>query len=410
MRKEWVMASRVDGMMGRIEQLNKRAERLGCAPLTAAATGCSLDKESTDELGFVRSVTYLEFSIEGGLPQMEGNWTLRAVIEHQRSGNIVHVVRGDSEAAWWKLPSRCDHCSLNRRRKTTMIVEDADGDARQVGSSCAKDFLGMHGDPVAWAKWYTESMEAVNRLPSAESNREEHHATRYVVAMADCILDKLPFEPTSLRLSTRDLVSEWLSGFGGSDGHEAKKRLRAAGVEPPSDIDAPLHDLRNWVNRCGEGGDFLRNLRSAAAKDHVESRHIGLVVAGVHIMRKESAEKAARELMPKTDMQTGKGIEVTGMVVSVKWRPDGFGGETMKCLLDCGSLRLWGTVPAAITMHEDGRTPLCPGDVVSFVANVSKSERDKDFGFYSRPRKAEIVSVGAHAVDEQRSRRLANGL
>lgn len=55
----------------------------------------------------------------------------------------------------------CDHCKLDRQRKTTYLVQEvATGAIKQVGSTCLRDFLGT--DPAAilsYAEWLREVEE-----------------------------------------------------------------------------------------------------------------------------------------------------------------------------------------------------------------------------------------------------------
>lgn len=84
----------------------------------------------------------MEIIVEVEEPVLEG-WRLVAILDHTPEGNIIRKT-GD-----WEIPrkyrevdSHCDHCSTNRRRRDTYLLEHEDGDFKQVGSSCLKDFLG----------------------------------------------------------------------------------------------------------------------------------------------------------------------------------------------------------------------------------------------------------------------------
>ena len=119
-------------------------------------------------------------------------------------------------------------------------------------------------------------------------------------------------------------------------------------------------------------------------------------------------------------MPEGNGVVIEGELVSTKWA-DGFAGEVEKMLVKVstpeGEYRVWGSMPSAFK-GEWGCTgcqsigPVCkdgcdsqnhglgyigraqPGDTVRFTANIERSNKDQDFGFFKRPRKASVVKGG----------------
>lgn len=83
----------------------------------------------------------------------------------------------------------------------------------------------------------------------------------------------------------------------------------------------------------------------------------------------------------------GKGTVIEGEIVSLKWKDTPY-GYVKKCLVkDARGFKVWGTVPKAIV--ETAET----GSVVRFVANTKTSDNDECFGFFSRPRKAELLNA-----------------
>jgi hypothetical protein len=85
----------------------------------------------------------------------------------------------------------------------------------------------------------------------------------------------------------------------------------------------------------------------------------------------------------------GKGVTVEGKVLTVKERPGFRGGYTLKMLVkDERGFKVWGTVPRALVAAKAER-----GSVVRFVANTKVSDDDETFGFFSRPRKAELLAA-----------------
>lgn len=81
-------------------------------------------------------------------------WKVLAHIEHGDLGNIVTGIGCDSiKNEWYKAPARCDHCNTNRKRTVTFIVENENGEQKQVGKSCLKEYTGISPETaVMWAE------------------------------------------------------------------------------------------------------------------------------------------------------------------------------------------------------------------------------------------------------------------
>lgn len=75
--------------------------------------------------------------------------------------------------------------------------------------------------------------------------------------------------------------------------------------------------------------------------------------------------------------------EIVGTVLQTKLQESPF-GSAWKMLVDEGTTRLWGTIPASIDPER--------GDRVRLTATVQRSADDRSFGFYSRPARAEVIA------------------
>lgn len=109
-------------------------------------------------------------------------------------------------------------------------------------------------------------------------------------------------------------------------------------------------------------------------------------VALVKKIATEMVDRAKREAEDKANAKpvvAGNGIVIRGTVLAKKWQ-DSHYGETLKMLVkDDRGFKVWGTVPSAVSIER--------GDKVAFTANVEASKDDETFGFFKRPRKAEVL-------------------
>ena len=148
-----VYQPRMEGLRDSIAKLNRRAVKIGVAPIVVRETGNVRDEEiknpETNEVTSVRR--FVEITVTGTAPKFNG-WTLAAVIERVEDANLIRK-SPDCKielAKYRDCLAVCDHCKTDRNRNSTYVVAHDSGELKQVGSSCIKDFLG-HKDPHALA-------------------------------------------------------------------------------------------------------------------------------------------------------------------------------------------------------------------------------------------------------------------
>jgi hypothetical protein len=155
-------------------------------------------------------------------------------------------------------------------------------------------------------------------------------------------------------------------------------------------------ELATWLAALDEPeGSFLADMARYAAADGLHERNTALCtrIMGERAERAaEQARRAEQEASAKP-LPTGKGIGVTGEIVSLRWEdsPFGYGRSTCKILVvgDDG-WKVWGTCPSALMDRE------LKGCRVTFTADVQAKE--ETFGYFSRPRKASHLA--AECCDE----------
>lgn len=132
-------------------------------------------------------------------------------------------------------------------------------------------------------------------------------------------------------------------------------------------------------------GDVLRRGRN---NGEISERQLEAIVES-HQRDLEYAAKRAEEAanaLPTMAVPEGSGIIVEGKVLTTKWQESDY-GDTLKMLveveLDGHTFKVWGSVPSAIDPER--------GDRVRFTANFERSDDDQSFGFFKRPRKAEVL-------------------
>lgn len=102
---------------------------------------------------------------------------------------------------------------------------------------------------------------------------------------------------------------------------------------------------------------------------------------------KQVAEREAEVPVVYADVVEGTRV-LTGRVLSTKFVENAYGGAIKMLLLTEQNEKVWGTAPTALLEQRVVR-----GDLVRFTASVERSKDDAKFGFFSRPRKAEMVET-----------------
>jgi len=100
----------------------------------------------------------------------------------------------------------------------------------------------------------------------------------------------------------------------------------------------------------------------------------------------KTVAQAAVDAITATPVVTGR-IVLEGEIVSMKETVDFYGAKVVIVLKDDRGFKVYGRIPAKLLDAE-----VNTGSRVRFTATVTESDKDKTFGFYSRPTKAEVLA------------------
>jgi hypothetical protein len=158
-------------------------------------------------------------------------------------------------------------------------------------------------------------------------------------------------------------------------------------------------EMDEWGN-AQTRNPFISALRDRAVNEGFMTDK--MAAAATKIIDKEKAE-AAR---PKIEVIEGRGV-ITGTIVSVK-RVESQWGSTLKATIaDDRGFRIYGSLASSLaeeayyewresvkSVYDYG--PECwldhlKGKRVTFTARVERSREDIEFGFFTRPSKAEFI-------------------
>ena len=333
-------------LRARIATLDRRAGRLGVAPIRLAYMG----ERDGDGHAFV--------VLQGSAPVLAG-WALAAIVAHRSGGGTVRAVgelgeRLDPQA--FESPW-CEHCGLRRRRTETFVVVHVDrGEIRQVGSGCLRDFLG--GDDPERACRQAEYLAlARTHLKGAESTaRRSSPALEVFAAHAACVVRaegfvareqaQRPGGPASADLALRSLE-------GTPEAPKVADRALAAGALRWAQA---LPTLKRELSQFE--ADALAVIESGSVKTR---RERGLICALIAAYRQRRAR--SRHLA-----QPGERLGTVVLVERVMPVSSKSYGTVHRCELtdaEVNRLAWWQTRGA----------PPQPGEIVSLVGTVERHTR-----------------------------------
>ena len=288
----------------KLNKLIKRSKKLNSEPIGFKTINTILipikDEDGNDTGG---SETFFEIEVIGAAPKLEG-WNFIGTIDHNRddAGNVVNLFRnvpGKSIPHKYNdVGTDFDHCGKNIYRKDTFIVEK-DGDTKQVGRSCLKDFLG-HRSPeqvAAYAEW-------IMALEGTLTNLEEECGRGYRIDPT-YLRDEI-FVWAAAAVRERGFVSKTAvnNGFHGvttssviygnlnphliirqPGGREEFKRLYK--VTQIDEDKVTAKETIDWIKTNQGESDFIFNLKQLVKLDQVKGKHFGFISAAINSYIKE---------------------------------------------------------------------------------------------------------------------------
>lgn len=295
-----IYADKLDDTRAALDKLARKAKKYNVpfSYTVGEEHPATVDILDYDEFGhcLVKVDTYtaaaVDISIDcDGFVKKDG-WTVCAHIEHGCGGNIVTPLNGqEAPAEWFHVPPHCDHCKSNRFRKVTYMCVDGNGELKQAGSTCLKDYTGIN--PAAALMW-AEVKDIMPTVGGCTRKEWERHprAVMYDVE-------------TVLGLAVDEIAAH---GYRKADMQDSTKAYVMTAL---ADRDTPTPDglekarlIIDWLKRfIGDDAEPCGNLEENAAiiaqGGYVKKTHVGRLVyiprAYDGYMERKAKEAARKE-------------------------------------------------------------------------------------------------------------------
>lgn len=287
--------ARLDRFRERVDEISRRAERLGGSPLLLEEIRRGpkeyrvfrrvFEQGTWQTIETVKAVPATTFAVRGEFPALEG-WQLLARADIGRAAHAseaaitsygpprAEIQRLLNGAADGKGRLCCAHCGTARNRRQVFFVRAASGgEAKAVGSDCVQDFTGI--DIAAAVRRYDAVLSALAEAAGTERAQEfsilvETDWDGYLAAIRaqEAAEQSRKVDLAAYLAHCADQVAQ--GGWVSSKRAEAQgvaatwqeALIRAGGGSPPSDWGMGVaRQVLAWIPRMGFREDGLWKLK-----------------------------------------------------------------------------------------------------------------------------------------------------
>ena len=414
MQTHWIPETNLDRLDAKLEQLVKRAEKLGVpAPSARVLTGAYTtwhvprwwaEQQATQAFTIggcppeaLVPRHWYEVEMLGEAPRLPGGWQLLAKVERDEGAtrNLVSTVPNAPDGVVARYldvdPQHCVHCRTDRRRKATFVLVDEVGCEVQVGRQCLRDFLGhLSPERVADMLSFVTSLDGLLGEAADEDwgweprgyHPEPVEDTLTVLAITSAIIELDGWRPRSGAFPyTSDMVVDVLRPSRRPDKNELLRlnQIRDA---------YPAHRQRaekaiSWIRDLKPDNDYLFNLQTSLSGDEVPLKRLGLACSGMpawdRAMEREVRYAREREQVADSEHQGKVGDRLRDLTLTVThFRAiEGNYGTTLlfKFIDPDGNAFAWfcsGSAPRVPGDGEFGTRPVEVGDTVTLTGTVKR--------------------------------------
>jgi len=339
-------------LTARLDKLNRRAVKLGCAPVQFSVTAETIlhrwDREDVTRRNADSGVWFaagtaptgrglvltgssrkvLTVSVVGEAPKYAG-WSFAATLAISEGGVVLRKAPGyDKElTAFRDVRPVCEHCKLERNRRDTFVLAHEDGTLKQVGRNCLRDFLG-HQDPAliaAQAEWRMSIGEAFGECeePGEGSGERLVCLAVFLTHVAEFTIQKgFVSRKQSQEREARGESCDTTSLLASTNMNPPALWVRKGLVLAISDkavalAEAAVAHALELGNATEELNDFQHNLLTVARCEAIEPRQLGIAAYLVENYRRDTEQAERRAKLSKDSKHWGTvGVRAKNEVIT----------------------------------------------------------------------------------------------
>jgi len=253
--------------------------------------------------------------VVSGTPYEIGGWTFVGVIEWVPESELF-ITKSSPNYEGAEIDrslvkqNACDHCGTNRKRNYQIVVENAEGERKVVGSTCTKDFLGWVFSPT----FIDSEKDLEESFRGYGSDYERPQTSVSVLETALAIIAEIDggYIPSSKLGATKDKVLNF----------ELICREEAKSPQYPSPFtfagrsidsgkykaqaEALIVEGRKFV--ADKSGSYYDNLKVALESEFAFPSLVGLLISIIPVLKKVELEAI------KAKAEAEKRLEIEGEV------------------------------------------------------------------------------------------------
>ena len=379
-----------------VDQLSKRAKRLGVAPfeLTVSEPRIRQRRKSATpdcpipDLQPVIAEEVVDVTITGEPVKLAG-WAFIAKIDFMGDAGVIVSKAPGCESLELDRPDaqRCDHCRTARKRAVCYVVQNDAGARKVIGSSCLADFTG---GSRSVDKLVSLGFDAASVLEGSDDWGSEGGGSG---SRAMALPDLLMVVAAMIRVygwtsrgkardsdatATVDSAVGWI--------HSKTERRRALWPDVAierTDLAVALRSI-HWAQQIAPTNDYQENVSTLARCYYTAPRHEGLAasIVSAWLHHRDELAVAARAPRANPDVYAGtvgKRSDLSVMVTGVRPYENDFGISHRVAMIDVatGAEMIWwasGEVPDEICDATKPRPLSAPVPVVKIAGRVKKHD------------------------------------
>lgn len=314
-------------VLEKINALNKRAAKLKVPPVQLQITGeifKDMRKDpDLDPYGDTpkRQMKFFKVKVIGESPKLAG-WKFIATIEHKDAGNIIRAVPGQEDNQQIRQfydadPDYCDWCKTRRHRVDTFLVQNEQGEMRQIGRNCLTNFLGgVDPKAIIWYFRFRSGIgEIINDVEERMSGRrrEEYFTPESVLAVALRVARKFGYVTSAKAQETgalsttstvRDLFRKAFARYTTLEDWEKECiKSDAASTQKAKEM---VEWFKSLPEKEREANNFMHSLNVLLNSQQISGRDLGYVIALIPTYQRAQEQKL------KATSKTNEWIGVPG--------------------------------------------------------------------------------------------------
>jgi hypothetical protein len=286
-------ASKLEEAEKRIATANRKLERAGLEERFTYTTEeyIELDKDGHAFNMVALSISHPKLNVSG--------WDFVAAVDKTDDGNTITRTLPSQELNGYRPEQfQCDHCGSNRRRNSTYLLRNSEGEYKQVGSNCLQSFLGVKPSAL-WMLEYDpeENGNYIRSGGGGWGSSDSAIPTTELVAAALAVSDggeKYVSNKAAYEWGLTSTVSDVKDYFFG----RGKKKWENV------DHHEYVQEARNLLSATHFDGDddYNTNMRTLLNQEYTSVKHMGYVASVIAAHKRQTADadrEAAKAAKPK---------------------------------------------------------------------------------------------------------------